>query len=307
MAGKAAAQKARYKYFAWQNFSCNIPEEWNLAGHKDEKHSSSIRLQDDYSHRLDFEWTQPRHPLRADAARRAYDRMADAMRKSGAEGEAMPDMPGGWTACLYAMPDGRLMVAAFYFPEDRLYFGVLKMYFENTSRREPERVAREMAGSFRVYSDTLAPWAVYDAEFRLATAFRLTATSFQAGRKLFVFEWRSRKLFLFFISLADMLVREQSIETWCAKYLDGFKGISGASFSPGENGVILAERRWRRYVGNMEPVVRGCLRYSAFCRRVADKNQIFIALFNYRRAADADFLAGSLVAPGAAPAAPRAG
>ena len=182
MANKAIAQKARYKFFAWQNFSCNIPAEWNLAGHKDEKGFSSIRLQDDYSHRLDLEWTRPRRPLRSDTARRAYDKMAAAMLKSGAEGEVMPDMPEGWTASIYAMPDGRFMVCAFYFPPDRLYFGVLKMHFENASRREPDRVARELAGSFRVYSGTLAPWAVYDAEFRLATEFKLTATSFQAGQ-----------------------------------------------------------------------------------------------------------------------------
>lgn len=286
-----------YHLFAWQGFSCDIPATWNLAEYKVADRVSYAHFYDDFSRRLDMEWLYARRPIRIDVVRRRYDKIASSMNVAGAEAEGLEDMPGGWSACLYSMSDGKRLIAAFRLMPESNFFCLLKMYFENASKREVDRIIRQIAGTFRIYEHGLAPWAVYDITFQLQKDFRLSATSFQAGQKLLVFEWKLRRLHLWFFSLADMLLQKQPIEEWCAGYLNRFKAISGVRFSTAEDGKIIALRQWRRLFGNVEPATRGCLRYKAWCRLIPEKNQVFLGVFNYRREEDLSFLASGLEWP----------
>lgn len=286
-----------YHLFAWHGFSCDLPADWNLAEYNVTDRVSYARFYDDFSRRLDLEWLYARRPVRIDVVRRRYDKIASSMSMAGAEAESLEDMPCGWSTCLYSMPDGKRLMAAFRLLPERNFFCLLKMYFENASKREADRIIRQIAATFRLYEHGLAPWALYDIAFQLHQDFRLSATSFQAGQKLLIFEWKLRRLYLWFFSLADILLKKQPIETWCAKYLNGFKAISGVKFSAAENGEILALCQWRRLFGNIEPLTRGCLRYKAWCRLIPEKNQVFLGVFNYRRPADLEILTSGLASP----------
>ncbi len=337
-----------YHQFAWQGFSCDIPADWNLAEYKIVGGVSYARFHDDFNRRLDIEWIKARRKMKMEVIRRRYDQIASSMNTAGAQVENIEDLPGGWSACFYSMPDGKRLMAAFKLVPESVapcggpphtnrvfaepcdlssvatrakeeaagvkpmptqaglakkgsFFCLLKIYFEQASRREADRIIRRIAETFRLYEEGLVPWSVYDISFQLQSDFKLSATAFQAGRKMMIFEWRLRRLYLMFFSLADMLAKNQSREKWCADYLNTFKGISGVKFSAGGAGEIVALHNWWRFIGNVEPVTRGCLRYKAWCRPIPDKNQLFLGVFNYRRADDLSFLAAGLdpaLAPG---------
>ncbi|MDO9542972.1 MAG: hypothetical protein Q7J98_11715 [Kiritimatiellia bacterium] len=283
-----------YHRFAWQGYSCDIPADWNLAEYKVVAGVSYARFHDDFNRRLDFEWVNARRRIKIEEVRGRYNKIADSMKAAGAQSENIEDMPGGWLACLYSMPDGKRLMAAFRLVPENNFFCLLKIYFENAGRREADRIVHRIAGTFRLYEHGLVPWAVYDIDFQLWNEFKLIATSFQAGRKLMIFEWRLRRLYLNFISLADILCKDHSMEKWCADQLHGFKGISGVKFTAGCEGEIIATHNWWRFWGNIEPVTRGCLHYKVWCRRIPEKNQIFLGVFNYRGHADLSFLENSL-------------
>ncbi len=283
-----------YHQFAWQGYSCDIPADWNLSEYKIAGGVACARFHDDCNLRLEFEWLQAPRRINPETVRQRYAKIATDMRVSGARAENTEDMPTGWVACFYTMPDGKRMQAAFTLVPQSNFFFLLKIHFEQASQREAGRIVRRIAGTFHLHAQGLVPWAVYDVAFQLHHAFKLRATSFQAGRKLLVFEWRLRRLHLMFFSLADLLCKDQSLETWCAGYLNTFKGISGAKFAGGHKGELVATHCWWRLFGNVEPLLCGCLRYKAWCRLLPDKNQVFIGVFNYRGRADLDFLAGGM-------------
>lgn len=285
---------AQYHIFAWQGISFAVPENWNLAEYQIGGGNSYARFHDDYNRRLDFEWVYARQPLKPENIRRRYAKVAESMAKALAAAENLEEMPAGWSACLYSMPETKYLAAAFYLSPDNRFFGLIKIYFDRASRREPVRIVRQIALTFKLHEQGLVPWTVYDVDFELQRDFKLVATSFQAGRKLFIFEWRARRLYLWFFSLSDILLAQQPMEKWCAEYLNGFKAIAGVRFAPGQNGAILAERRWRRFYGKAEPILRGCLHNRAWCRRIPEKNQLLLMAYNYRRETDLAFLESAL-------------
>ena len=285
--------KSWYHLFAWQGFSYEVPSEWNLAEYNIRDSVSCVRLQDDFGLRLEFEWVYVRRPVKALIIHRRYDKIASVMNRAGAVADNIEELPAGWSACLYSMSDGKRLLTAFRLMPDSNFFCLLKIHFESASKREAERIIRKITSTFTLYEQGLVPWAFYDISFHLHSDFKLVATSLLAGRKLLVFTWRGRRLYLFFFSLADILLQKPSMEKYCADYLNGFKAVSGVRFSAGENGTIVARPRPWRFWGNVEPIIRGCLRYQAWCRLIPDKNQIFLGVLNYRRHADLATLAAS--------------
>jgi hypothetical protein len=282
--------RSSYHLFAWQGFAMEVPVDWNLAEYKMTGDVSRVRLHDDFNLRLELEWLYSRKRLNPERIRKRYEKSAAAMNTACAAAENMAELPAGWTACLYSMPDGKRLVTAFWLETEKRFFCLLKIHFANASRREGERIMRRIASTFRLYANGLAPWAVYDVSFLLHRAYRLVTTSFLAGSKLFVFENQQRRLYLFFFSLADVLTQNQSPAQWCAGYLNRFKPLSAVRFLACEDGKIAVRRKWLGFWGNMEPVVRGCLRYMAWCKLLKEKNQLFLGVCNYRRQRDLERL-----------------
>ena len=285
---------AAYHRFAWQGFSFDLPHDWNLASHTAADGVSYARFHDDVGLRLELEWLAARRPLDAATIRRRYDKLAASMGAAGARSEALSLLPDGWSATLHRLPDGIRLVTAFLVQPPSPFFCLLKLHFDEAGAPGLERIVRRLTESFTQHTEGLIPWAVYDIAFQLHKDFRLHATSFQAGRKLMVFDWRLRRLYLQFFSLANLICKDQTKEQWCAAQLNGFKALSGVRFAAGTDGALLASHRCWKWWCNAEPITRGCLRYQAWCRLLPEKNQLFLAVLNYRREEDLAFLAGGI-------------
>lgn len=277
--------------FAWDGFSFQAPPDWNLSEYSMQRESSWVRMEDDNAVRLEMEWVRSRRPLDMERIQKRFAAISKSLTSTGAETRALADLPDAWSAFLYSMPDGQHLLAAFRFVPGSDFFCFFKLHFEFASLREPPRVIRMIASTFQLHTQDAIPWELFNISFRINREFRLLATSFQAGRQLMIFEWRRRKLHLWFFSLADLMLRDTSMETWCVDFLNGFKGIQGPKFRTGDQcGVILA-RRLRRYpLGHSEEIVRWCFRYQAHCVHLAAKNQIVLWVFQHRTDADLDRL-----------------
>ncbi|MBU4199694.1 MAG: hypothetical protein KKG09_00500 [Verrucomicrobia bacterium] len=278
--------------FAWDGFSFQVPRDWNLSEYALLRDVSWIRMEDDSAVRLDVEWTRSRRPIDMERMRKQFSAVAKSMTTAGAETQSVEELPDGWSAFLYSMPDGRHLLAAFRYVPGSDFFCLLKIHFKSVSRREPPRILHRIASTFQLHEQDVVPWELFDIRFLLNRDFRLLSTSFQAGRQLMIFEWRLRIFYLWFFSLADLVLREKSMEAWCATFLNGFKGIRGSRFTAGEqSGVILSRHLWRYPLGHIDEIVRMCFRYRAHCRHLAAQNQIALWVFQYRTNADLDKLA----------------
>ena len=111
---------------------------------------------------------------------------------------------------------------------------------------------------------------------------------------MMVFEWRLRRLFIWFFSLADVILREKRIEQWAVEFLNGFKGLQGPKFIPVQNGEIHTRISWRYPFGQFEEIFRWCFRYKARCIHLPEKNQIVLYAFNYRNEIDVSKIAADL-------------
>lgn len=277
--------------FAWHGFSFLVPRDWNLSAYSIRRKVSSVRMEDDNTVRLEMEWTRSRRPFDMERIRKRFDAVSKSLTLAGAATHPVDDLPKIWSACLYSMPDGRRLLVAFRFVPDSGFFCFFKLHFESASLREPPRVIQLIATTFQLHEQDVVPWELYDIEFQLNREFRLLSTSFQAGRQQMVFEWRRRRLHLWFFSLGDLILKGKPMEAWCADFLDGFKGIQGPKFSAGEQHGVLHARRSRKYpLGHGEEIGRWCFRYQARCLNLAVKNQIVLWVFQFRKDSDLDHL-----------------
>ena len=277
--------------FAWDGFSFQTPQDWNLSEYLIQREASWVRMEDDNAIRLEMEWTRSRRPLDMERIQKRFTAVSKSLMAEDAETQRVPDLPEAWSAFLYSMPDGRRLLAAFRFVPGSDFFCFFKLHFEGVSLREPPRIIRLIASTFQLHAQNVIPWEFFNIALQLNREFRLLATSFQAGRQLMIFEWRRRKLHLWFFSLADLMLRDKSMEAWCIDFLGGFKGIPGAQFEAGDQrGVILARRRRRYLLGHSEEIARWCFRYQAHCVHLAAKNQVALWVVQYRTDADLDRL-----------------
>ncbi|MBI3986639.1 MAG: hypothetical protein HY343_06955 [Lentisphaerae bacterium] len=101
-----------------------------------------------------------------------------------------------------------------------------------------------------------------------------------------VFEWGLRRLFVWHFSLADLMLKEKSLEAWCADFLNAFRFVRGPVYVPGRDGEVLTRHTWRYPVGHIEEWLRWCRRYTIRCERLPEKNQIRLVFFQYRNERD---------------------
>ncbi len=275
--------------FAWDGFSMEVPDDWNLSDYRMDRRMCSVRMEDDTSVRLDLDYLRSPRPIDADAVLKRCAGMTGALDKAGAHTTPLADMPEGWSAWLHAMPDKRILATAFRPGRGLAVF--MRIHFEAASRRECERLVRRVASGFAEQGGGVALWSVYDGAIELSPDYRLAETSFQAGRKCMVFHWHLRRLFFWFFSLADVALRDKALEAWCAEFLNKHKDLQGRRFEPDAPGRLRAVRLKRHVLGHMDEIGRLCFRYRIECRRVPAKNQILLALFHHRGAGDLKRLA----------------
>lgn len=283
---------ATHHAFAWDGFSFQIPQDWNLAEYSLRQEFSWVRMEDDNAVRLEMEWTRSRRPLDAERIRKRFLVVAKSLTSAGADTSPVKELPTGWSAFLYSMSDGRHLLAAFRLIPGSNFFCLFKLHFKSASRREPPRFIRLIASTFKINEQTVISWELFDIGFRLNREYKLIATSFQAGRQMMIFEWRLRKLHIWFFSLADLMLKGKSMEAWCVDFLDGFREIPGPQFRTGDRpGIIIAQRHWYYPLGHIDEIVRRCFQYQVRCVHRAAKNQVALSVFQYRTNADLKYLA----------------
>ena len=277
--------------FAWNGFSFRIPLDWNLSEYLIRRQVSLVRMEDDNTVRLEMEWIRSRRSLDMARIRKRFAVVSQSLTSAGAETKPVADLPKDWSAFLYSMPDGRRLLVAFRFVPGSDFFCFFKLHFESVSLREPPRIIRLIACTFKLHEEDVIPWELFNIAFQLNCEFRLIETSFQAGRQLMVFEWHRRRFYIWFFSLADLILKGKAMKTWCVDFLNAFKRIQGPTFSANiQQGVILARRSQRYPLGHSEEIARWCFRYQAHCVNLAVNNQIVLWVFQFRKDTDLDRL-----------------
>ncbi len=285
--------------FAWDGVSFLVPGGWHLAGYSFGKNVTRVQLEDDYALRLEAEWTRPRRPPDLRKVESRFSRASKRLVRAAKRTDRLDDVLPGGPAFLYTMPDGAKLLTAFLSASESTLSCFLRIHFQPDDRETPRAVLSLIATGFRAHVGATVPWSLYDISIELPSDFRLVSTSLQAGRKLLVFQWRLRRFYIWHFSLANILLRDRTLEEWAAEFLNSFKGIRGPTFIPGANGTVLARRRWPYVVGHFEEIGRWCFRYQAKCVHDPKRNRVILWAYNYRRPEDVEKIPASLRAEAA--------
>ena len=279
------------KLFAWNGIAFLTPASWELALTELSKGLNRVVLEDDYAPRLELDWLEPKEALSAETVQERCQKQARKLTEAAQRVTAIPDLPPEWTAHEYRMADGRVLVVGYRVPAlPQEPFPFFQLHFDAQSKDIPSLCFRQIAHSFSWFSEGLAPWSFYDVFFWAPRELRLVATSLQAGRKTLIFEWRLRRLFLTFISLADMALREKTLAEFTADFLNGTKLFPVPVWRPDVDSNIAYSRKKRYAIGQFEEIGRMCFRYHAECQLLSEKNQIAIQMAQYRKQADLEKL-----------------
>jgi hypothetical protein len=293
MSPAATTAEEPFHVFAWDGFSLDVPDDWNLSYYDFERRTARLRMEDDTSVCLEMEWTRPKRHVATDRIRERYAAKSKRLFELAAERSEIDELPPGWSAFVLVMPDKRCLVNAFWLAPRGAFFCLLNLHLGEGGRRKAVRVARRIARSFRLHEGDRIPWSLYDMAFVLHRDFKLQTSSLQAGRKLMVFQWRLRRLYLWQFSLADMLLKERGAAEWAAEFLNGFKELRGAKFSADSRETLAARRNWRYPLGHYDEIGRWCGRFRAAFLRRPETNMLFLMAYNYRKAEDVKILGGA--------------
>ncbi|NQT93053.1 MAG: hypothetical protein HQ559_09845 [Lentisphaerae bacterium] len=268
--------------FAWDGFSFEVPDDWHLAQYHFGTAEASAEMQDDDAARLQIEWLWPKGRVSAERLKKRYLGASTELDKVAEDTAALPDLPADWTGFVYTMPSKRRLVAAYWLAPERDFVVMLRLHFDRGGPQRPARVLGRLAETFTLHRGDRIPWEFYDVSFELGRRFRLVATQLEAGRKLMVFQWRLRKLYLWQFSLADMVLKGREPAEWAAAFVNDYKPIRGPVFAARPGGRIVATRGGAYRFGYYDEVGRMCFRYRAVCRHVRESNTIRLMVFNYR-------------------------
>jgi len=291
---KAETNDGPVRRFAWDGFSFPVPEDWDLSEYFFGRGFSSVKMEDPVALRLELEWTRPAKRVDLAGLNERYLKGARRLGETAEEAATVNGLPAPWMGSRYAMEDGRHLVTACRAASGARFACLLRLHFEGTGPRKPERVLRMLASGFALHEEHIIPWEFYDMSLHLGRDFRLVSTKLEAGRKSLVFEWRLRRLFVWQFSLANMLLKDGTPADWGADFLGKCKRIRGVTFQARADGSIAARRHRRFPVGHYDEIGRMCLRYRAGWARVEEKNALVLAVYQYRSDADLEKLARSL-------------
>ena len=273
--------------FAWAGVSFRLPEAWQLSNYSFSRHTTTVKFEDDYTRRLQVEWI----PLKRAGTdiTKIHQRYAKAARKltaSAIKSKEIKSLPAPWTAFLYHMPDGARLLTVFALLPDPDLFCFMQINFAPADPERPAAVAELITSAFATHFAGFTPWSFYDVSFELPADFRLVNTSFQAGSKLLIFQWKSRRLYLWHFSLAEVLLKNRQLDEWVADFLNAYPGIKGRHFTLRDDGSIDPRRTWRYRLAHHEEIARWCYRYLISWQHDPSKNQIRLTVFNYRKEND---------------------
>ena len=282
---------AGQRLFAWNGIAFLTPANWELALTELSQGINRILLEDDYSPRLELDWVEAHQQLSADKIHKNSQKQVHELATAASKVIPIADIPPEWTAHEYQMEEGRTLVVGYRIPESpEIPFPFFRLHFDRHSKEIPSVCFRQLAASFTSFAEGPTPWAFYDVGFSLPRELRLTGTSLQAGRKTLIFEWRLRRLFLWYISLADIALRTKSLAEYTADFLNATKLLPVPFWHPKGTEEIVHTRKKRYFLGQFEEIGRLCFHYQARAQLIQGKNQIAIQMAQFRKESDLDRL-----------------
>lgn len=269
-----------------------VPARWDLAGYMCRPRTTRIRLEDDFALRLQADWVRLRRLPDGAGVRRRFEKAAAGLTRQATAVTAVSNLPGHWTGLVYELPDRRRLLILFTLAAAARTFVFLQVHFGPEDEETPAALAQLLATSLVVYGDLPVPWEVYDVSIELPSGFRLVSSRLEAGRKMFLFSWRLRRLLLWQCALADRVLRERTAAAWAAELLNRCPELKGPRFGAAADGEVTIGRSRLYPFGHIEEIVRWCRGYTVQWRHDEAANTLYLWVFSWRRARDVDQLRG---------------
>ena len=271
---------------AWDGVSFLLPANWDLSEYTFQKNLTSIKVEDEFSVRLEAEWMRHKGSLDYGKVRRRFDKTAQKLTKRAKAVKEIRRLPSQWTAFRYNIDSDRLMLG-FFLAADSSFFFLVRIYFDAQATENAQDILRLIVDSFQLHAGETIPWSMYDMQIELPSDFRLASTSLETGRKLLVFQWRLRRLLVWWVSFASIALKDSALEEWVAAFLNKSKKVKGLRFFPGSDGQVQSKRKALRHpFRHSEEIARMCFRYQARCLHDERKNQIRFYVYQYRKEED---------------------
>lgn len=254
------------------------------------RQTAEARMEDDEVVRLEMEWTVKPQALDAREVIERHQKGARTLEEQAEKTTSIAGLAPGWTGFLYNMSHARVLVTLMFLAPDRRRLTSIRMHFKKNERELRTRVVQLLSDSFQVHDGARVPWVVYDMSVEVDPSFHLINTAFNAGRKMLVFQKRLTRLYIWQFSLADMLLRKQSLPEWAAGFLNGFKSIRAVQFVPQADGTISTVRKLRHLLGHYDEIGRGCFKYHVGFKSLETCNAILLWVYSFRSQRDLESL-----------------
>jgi hypothetical protein len=279
------------RQLAWDGVSFPAPEDWDLSRYETRNGVTSLVFQDSVEVRLELDWVE----TGSERDRRAFLRQCEAvetvLEKAGRRGEPVrAGFPARWVVHRYEPAGGRVVFAALHSGPDLPVAVHARFHGRRDEEARVADAARKVLDGFGFQAEGAAPWRVFDIAVRVPRTFRLEATSFLAGRKMMQFGRGMRRLFLWRLSLADRLLKDEPAAVVVARFLNRCKGLAGVRFEADGTGGVAARRSPWHPFGHAEEIGRWCFRYRVDFTLDTRRNALALLVFQYRKPRDLDWI-----------------
>jgi hypothetical protein len=287
---------------AWNGISFCVPSNWEMAVYRLMRRGvSRIELEDEYSVRVEAEWIRAKHRLKLDGIMERYVKASKPLTLKSVDHKEIGGLPEGWHATRFVMKETdaengsrRLtvtrheLVTAFYMNPQTSLFCCVLLHSSQGDGEDSVETIKLLASTFQDHDGSkLIPWVLFDIGFSLSSDFALEKASFDIGCKKMVFKWKSRHLYLWHFSCADIFLKDEKTPAhWSSGYLNSFSGIHGPVFYPDNAGNIAWRRRRPFLFGHRTEIARMCHRYKTGWHLDEAENRLVVWVFNYRREDD---------------------
>ena len=275
------------KPFAWDGVGFVIPGGWELAIYQCKRQAVRVEFEDDVSLRMTAAWAKGAAPADRRRLEKQYDRATDRTRHDALATRRLGDLPPGFSASLYDMPqDTRLITAIYRSPADDL-LGHFALHFAPDHHEDPAALFARIASSLQVDRGPVRSWRLYDIDLAVPRRFNLLNTSFGPGNKLMVFTHQGRRLYLWWISLADRILQSrEGPAAWAVEFLNRTRLLKGPRFEVDPYGQPAARRRPKYLLGHYDEITRWCKRYDVQLLHLEPQNQLILTVYNFRKQTD---------------------
>lgn len=293
---------------AWDALSFCTPANWELAVYQFlRRNVTRIEMEDEYSVRLEAEWVRGHRHLDLAGILQRYEAASKPLTLKSDDHADVMGLPEGWKATHFKFKEtgpeeGRAglhnvrheLVTAFYLCPRSSVFCFVMLHFLPDDREQPPDVIRLIATTFQNHDrEPHGPWQLFDLAFKLPQAFALEKAQFDIGLKLMLFTWRRRRLFLWHVACADVLLRGGGTPAeWACGHLNGARMLKAPVFRPAGQDRITWQRRRPYVFGHREEIATLCYRYDVGCRLIESSNTLFIWVFHHRTEKDLEVLYG---------------